>query len=185
MRPSKRDILLDTAERLFYEEGFHATGVDRVVAEAGVARMTLYNHFPSKDDLVRAVIERRQARFFADIHDAIEARGAGSALDAVVEVHCRWLRTDARHGCMLIKAMGEYERHGADIHELARTLKRDLRSLVRVAIALDGEAADDERAERVLLVLEGANALLPVLGVERTVDHIRTMVPAVLAVEPA
>jgi len=185
MRPSKRDTLLDTAERLFYEEGFHATGVDRVVAEAGVARMTLYNHFPSKDALVVAVIERRQARFLADIHQAIDARKGGTALDAVVEVHCRWLRTVSRHGCMLIKAMGEYERHDANIHKLAQRLKRDLLALVREALALDGETPDEARVERVLLVLEGANALLPVLGVERTVTRIRQMVPAVLAVEAA
>jgi AcrR family transcriptional regulator len=185
MRPSKRESILDTAERLFYEEGFHGTGVDRVVAEAGVARMTLYNHFSSKEALVRAVIERRQARFFSDIRQAVEARGAGSALDAVVAVHCRWLGTVARHGCMLIKAMGEYERHGADIHALAQRLKRDLLALVRDALALDGKPADEAPAERVLLVLEGANALLPVLGVERTVDHIRDMVPAVLTVEAA
>lgn len=185
MRQSKREQLLDTAERLFYEEGFHATGIDRVVAEAGVARMTLYNHFPSKDELVRAVIERRQARFFADIREAVEARGAGAALDAVVAVHCHWLRTVARHGCMLIKAMGEYERHQAEIHEFARRLKRDLLGIIQEALILDGVPAEDEHAERVLLVLEGANALLPVLGVERTVDHIRTMVPAVLVKEAA
>ena len=185
MRPSKRETLLDTAERLFYEEGFHATGIDRVVAEAGVARMTLYNHFPSKDDLVRAVIERRQGRFFAEIHRAIEARGAESALDAVVAVHCRWLRSVSRHGCMLIKAMGEYERHAADIHALTQRLKHDLLALIRDALALDGEPAQEAPAERVLLVLEGANALVPVLGVERTVDHIQYMVPAVLAVEAA
>lgn len=185
MRPSKREQLLDTAERLFYEEGFHATGIDRVVAEAGVARMTLYNHFPSKDELVRAVIERRQSRFFAEIREAMETRASDSALDAVVAVHCHWLRTVARHGCMLIKAMGEYERHQAEIHDFARRLKRELLDILREALALDGLPADDEHAERVLLVLEGANALLPVLGVERTIDHIRSMVPAVLVEEAA
>ncbi|HKJ95485.1 MAG TPA: TetR/AcrR family transcriptional regulator, partial [Gammaproteobacteria bacterium] len=89
------------------------------------------------------------------------------------------------HGCMLIKAMGEYERHDANIHKLAQRLKRDLLALVREALALDGETPDEARVERVLLVLEGANALLPVLGVERTVARIRQMVPAVLAVEAA
>lgn len=185
MRPSKRDTVLDTAERLFYEQGFHATGVDRVVAEAGVARMTLYNHFPSKEALVRAVIERRQARFIADIRQAIDARGGGSALDALVDVHCHWLRNVSRHGCMLIKAMGEYERHGPSIHALAQRLKRELLARVREALVLDGAPADPAQAERVLLVLEGANALLPVLGVEPTISHIRAIVPAVLTAQAA
>ena len=57
---TKRDQLVETAERLFYREGFYATGIDRVIAEAGVARMTLYKHFRSKDELVLAVLALRR-----------------------------------------------------------------------------------------------------------------------------
>ncbi|HYW03697.1 MAG TPA: helix-turn-helix domain-containing protein [Gammaproteobacteria bacterium] len=180
MRASKRDAVLDTAERLFYEEGFHATGIDRVVAEAGVARMTLYHHFPSKDALVAAVIERRQARYFDEIRQAVDARGDGPALAALLDVHCRWLRTVSGHGCMLIKAMGEFERHDAGIHDLARRLKADLLGLVREALVADRHAGDEAQAGRVLLVLEGTNALRPVLGVDNVVAQARALVPAAL-----
>jgi len=185
MRPSKREHLLDTAERLFYEEGFHATGIDRVVEAAGVARMTLYNHFPSKEALVQAVIERRHGRYLGELRDAMAGRGGEPALSAVIEVHCRWLETVASHGCMLIKAMGEFERHQAGIHALALRLKRELLDLIREALAADGLACGQPQAERVLMVLEGANALLPVLGVERTLTHTWAMVPAALRLEVA
>ena len=54
---SARSRLLDTATRLFYAQGIHAVGIDRIIAEAGVAKATFYNHFPSKDDLVLAYVE--------------------------------------------------------------------------------------------------------------------------------
>ena len=59
MASNKRDQLLNTAENLFYREGYHATGIDRILAESGVAKMTLYKHFKSKDELILAVLDAR------------------------------------------------------------------------------------------------------------------------------
>ena len=59
MTSAARRRLLDTATRLFYAEGIRAAGIDRIIAEAGVAKATFYNHFPSKDDLVLAYIEEQ------------------------------------------------------------------------------------------------------------------------------
>ena len=56
-----RERILDTADRLFYDEGIHAVGIQRIVAEAAVTRVTLYRHFPSKDDLISAYLERESA----------------------------------------------------------------------------------------------------------------------------
>ena len=53
-RPAKRDQLVETAMALFYREGIHATGVVRILDKAGVARMTLYNNFSGKEELVLA-----------------------------------------------------------------------------------------------------------------------------------
>ena len=59
MASSKRDQLIDTALTLFYRDGFHATGIDRILAESGVAKMTLYKHFKSKDELIEAALQTR------------------------------------------------------------------------------------------------------------------------------
>ena len=62
---SARQRLLDAADRLFYSEGFRAVGIDRIIAESGVAKMTLYSHFRSKDDLILAVLRHREEQFLA------------------------------------------------------------------------------------------------------------------------
>src|SRR6201992_4537579 len=61
-RPSARERLLDAADELFYEEGIHIVGIDRVIDKAGVAKASLYSTFGSKDELVRAYLVRRYER---------------------------------------------------------------------------------------------------------------------------
>ena len=61
---SARDRILDTVSQLFYRDGYHAVGIDTIVERSGVAKMTLYRHFPSKDDLIAAYLERANAEFW-------------------------------------------------------------------------------------------------------------------------
>lgn len=180
MNPSKRETVLDAAEHLFYEEGFHATGIDRVVSEAGVARMTLYNHFPSKEALVESVLERRHRRYLDDLRDAVAVRGSNSAVAALAERHNEWLRTRSRNGCILLKAIGEFERHRPAIARRGRELKREWLTLIGEALSIDGYQRDDTLAERVMMILEAANALVPVLGPERVAAQVGSMLASVL-----
>src|SRR6266478_5661766 len=71
-RPSARERLLAAANELFYDEGVHTVGVDRVIERAGVAKASLYNTFGSKDELVRAYLEGRHARTSARITRYLE-----------------------------------------------------------------------------------------------------------------
>lgn len=175
MQASKREIIVDTAERLFYRGGFHATGIERVISEAGVARMTLYNHFPSKESLIEAVLERRYRRYLDELRTAIAARGSRSAILALTDRHAHWLRAIADRGCIVLKAIGEFEQHTPAIADLGRRLKGELLALIREALAQDRRPSGRAAAEQVLLVLEGANSLAPVLGSERAVDRLRAL----------
>ena len=67
-----RQRILATADRLFYQEGIRAVGIDRIIAEAGVAKMSLYNHFPSKDDLILAVLEYREGNVLSFFRSSME-----------------------------------------------------------------------------------------------------------------
>jgi AcrR family transcriptional regulator len=70
-----RQRILETADRLFYQEGVRAVGIDRIVAEAGVAKMSLYNHFPSKDDLILAVLKYREEGVLGFFRSAMQRHG--------------------------------------------------------------------------------------------------------------
>jgi AcrR family transcriptional regulator len=70
-----RRRILETADRLFYQDGIRAVGIDRIIAEAGVAKMSLYKHFPSKDDLILAVLQHREQNVLEFFRSAIERHG--------------------------------------------------------------------------------------------------------------
>ncbi|HEY3262851.1 MAG TPA: helix-turn-helix domain-containing protein, partial [Pseudonocardiaceae bacterium] len=73
--PKPRERILAAATRLFYEEGILATGVDRVIAEAGVAPMTVYRHFGGKDELVTATLDRWSGQWLGWLRDEVERCG--------------------------------------------------------------------------------------------------------------
>lgn len=105
---SAADRLLDAASRLFYTRGVPNVGINEIIARAGVARMTLYHHFPSKDALVKAVLERRKAERGEWLTRALER--ASTPLDqigAVFELLVEWAETPDFRGCPLVAATVE------------------------------------------------------------------------------
>ena len=106
---SARERILDAASASFYREGIRAVGVDAVIAEAGVAKATLYRHFPSKDALVLAFLERRDARWRAWFAEAVE-RIAPDPADrplAVFDALGEWFGSDDFRGCAFLNAAAE------------------------------------------------------------------------------
>lgn len=104
--PARRR-LLDTASRLFYAEGIHAVGIDRIIAEAGVAKATFYKHFPSKDDLVVAHIEEQDRLGRADVA-ALPSRPPREMIAAILG-RISDAATDASYrGCVFLNAAAEY-----------------------------------------------------------------------------
>lgn len=104
---SPRRRLLDTATRLFYAEGIRAVGIDRIIAEAGIAKATFYNHFPSKDDLVLAYIEE-QDRIGRDAVAAFPKQAPSKMIAAIVgRISTAAVAGDFR-GCPFLNAAAEY-----------------------------------------------------------------------------
>jgi AcrR family transcriptional regulator len=105
---SPRQRLLDAATRLFYGQGIHAVGVDRLVREAGVTRATFYRHFPSKEDLVEAYLRATDAELRGAVEAAAASGSAESALAAVFELVGSVTSTANFRGCHFINAAAEY-----------------------------------------------------------------------------
>ena len=90
MPPSRREDLVDAAMRVFYRHGFHASGLDRILEEGGISRMTLYNHFKSKDELIVAALRRRDEIFRNRMMKFVESR-AKAPLDRLLATPVLWL----------------------------------------------------------------------------------------------
>src|SRR4051812_50145349 len=109
-RDSGRERVLETAYRLFSRHGTRAVGVDRIIAESGVAKMTLYRNFASKDDLILAFLERREERWTrAWLQASVEERADSPAerLLAIFDVFGEWFARDDFEGCSFINVMLE------------------------------------------------------------------------------
>jgi len=104
-----RDRLLRVAGEIFYREGIHAVGVDRLVREAGVTRATFYRHFPSKEDLVRAYLEAEDAALRAMFAAGAEAASApDELLDLVLAGIAADVTEHHTRGCPFINAAAEF-----------------------------------------------------------------------------
>jgi AcrR family transcriptional regulator len=105
---SPRDRLLETARRLFYAEGIHAVGVDRLVTEAGVTRATFYRHFPTKEALVEAYLRATDADLRHAVDDALRGDDPQRALRALLDLIGHTTNTPGFRGCHFINAAAEY-----------------------------------------------------------------------------
>src|SRR6266545_3180182 len=106
---SARDRILDTASELFYRDGYQAVGIDTIIARSGVAKMTLYRHFRSKDDLIAAYLERSNAEFWAWLDGEIAAaRSPRAKLIASFDATAKLASSVRCLGCTFQAAASEF-----------------------------------------------------------------------------
>jgi AcrR family transcriptional regulator len=161
-----RDRLLRTAGALFYAEGITATGVDRIVAQAGVTKPTLYAHFASKAALVAAVLEDRGRRQRASLEAYLaECReGPAARLLAVFDWLGTWQSTEGVRGCAFVNAAAELSAETEPARAVITSHKRWLRQRLAELASEAGCAGPDEVGEELLLLIEGSNARMLIDG---------------------
>ena len=121
-----RERILATADRLFYDEGIHSVGVQRVLAEASVTRVTFYRYFPSKDDLVLAYLDQRAQRARRAVEAIVDAYpdDPRSALHAWAEAFVADGVLDEYRGCTFVNAAAEYTDSNHPVRLLAVEQRR-------------------------------------------------------------
>ena len=166
MASRKREQLVETALRLFDRYGFHATGIDRILAESGVAKMTLYNNFRSKDELILAALRRRDETFRNWFVRAVELRAETprERLLAMFDALAEWFRDRGFNGCPFVGAAWEFDHAARSIRAGCTEHKRLMRDYVRSLAADSGAADSDGLADALMLLMEGATVTAQVCG---------------------
>jgi AcrR family transcriptional regulator len=154
-RPPRERILL-TAHDLFYRDGIRATGIDKVIAESGVTKVTFYRYFPSKNDLIRAFLNYRHELWMAWFNDALQRHGgkSGVGLMPLVETMAEWFRKPIYRGCAFINTVAELGGVLPDVVEICHQHKQDM---VRVIAELLPDGPNRQQlANAAAVAIDGA-----------------------------
>jgi AcrR family transcriptional regulator len=153
-----RERILRTAYELFCHHGLAAIGVERIISEAGVHRTSLYKHFPSKEDLVLAVLERRDQVWTRGWLAGIASSGAGPAegLLAVFDAFDEWFHRKDFEGCLFINSLLEARDTGTPVGAAAAESLATIRGLLRERAAALGAPDPAALAARLQALLAGA-----------------------------
>ena len=142
-RQSARERILGTAYELFSHRGVHDVGIDELVERAGVAKATLYNHFPSKDELVLAFLEQRE-RIWTYGWVEREARRRGTPeeqLLAIFDLFDEWFHGDDFEGCSFVNVLLEFGDLEHPVGRASADYLENIRSVVR-SLALEAGLRD-------------------------------------------
>ncbi len=152
-----RSRILEAGFRLFYARGLRGVGVDAIIAESGVAKATFYKHFPAKDALVLAYLDRVDTVWTGQLRRAAAAAGPDPAdrLVGLFDALTSTCRRDGYRGCAFINAAAEAV-PGGDVHRRTVAHKQAVLGWVR-GLAVEAGVADPDRlARRLTLLLDGA-----------------------------
>jgi AcrR family transcriptional regulator len=151
-KPTMKERILETADRLFYLKGIRAIGVDTIAAEIGISKRTLYNHFPSKDALISAYLERRF------VHPADSDKSpVEQILGTFDSLERRFASKDFR-GCPFVNAVAEVGPENRSVRKIAVAFKESRRLWFRDLLVQIGVADPEGLATQLVLLVDGSIA---------------------------
>jgi AcrR family transcriptional regulator len=155
---SKREQIVSEALKLFYRDGFNATGIERIITEAGVSKKTLYNHFKSKNELILATLRKRDEMFRNNIMRETERLGSTpkERLLSIFDAHDAWFHEKGFSGCMFINASAEFSSQQDPNHIISAEHKRMVREYIRDLAEQAGAKDPNVLSKQLSLLLEGS-----------------------------
>jgi AcrR family transcriptional regulator len=182
-----REKILETASTLFYRRGVRAVGVDLVVAEAGVAKTSLYRHFRTKDDLIAAFLAREDQDFWGT-WNAVAERHKDDP-QAELDAHLEWIgervgRPNYR-GCPQINVAAEFPEADHPARKVATAHKRELRHRLKGIVEGLGVSRPDELAGQLAVLINGAFVSSQMLEAGEAIPLLRQAAHALVAAAQA
>jgi AcrR family transcriptional regulator len=156
-----KERLLSTASRLFYNEGIHSVGVDRLVTEAQVTRATFYRHYPGKDALVEAYLRAKHAELEAAVTDFTAEDDARAALDALLEFIGYNVSLPNFRGCNFINAAAEFPDPSSPVRVAIDEHRQWFLKTVTALAARLGHPDPIQAGQTLVLLRDGAFAGAP------------------------
>jgi AcrR family transcriptional regulator len=165
---SARDRILNVASDLFYHQGVRAVGIDTIIAAAGVAKMSLYRAFPSKDDLVAAYLERRNEEFWERWERWIASApdNPRAQLEALLDGITRRALNDAFRGCPFLNTATEFPGSTLPADRVIRDNKRRVNERLCELASAAGARDPQELADQLQLIIDGAYVASQAIGAE-------------------
>lgn len=154
-----RERILESAYELFSRRGIRGVGIDAIIAHSGVARMTLYRHFSSKDELVLAFLERREARWtrgWLQAEVELRASDPGDRLLAIFDVFDAWFRTGDFEGCSFINVMLETVDPATPVRRASVAYLAGIRDFLQDLARRAGIADPDHFARQWHILMKGS-----------------------------
>lgn len=178
-----RERLLEAASLLFYRDGVHATSVEAILDEAGVARQSLYLHYQSKDGLVAAFLRKRDERWRGWLADFVDAHAGSPAegLLAMFDFLQQWFSQPDFHGCAFINIAAEFSEPRHPFRLLAAEHKHLVLDDIRARCLQAGLKNPDTAASQLALLMEGAIATELVTPGSHAAAEARQLAAAVIA----
>lgn len=176
-----RDRILTTAHDLFYRDGIRATGIDKLIAESGVAKLTFYRHFPSKDALVCEFLDYRHQRWMAWFTDSLERHGGtpGAGLAPVAAAMAEWFADPVFRGCAFINAVAEVGGSLPQAVEISQAHKREMTQAI--AELLPKSRQRMALADAAAVAVDGAIVRAQMAGAEDAMAGLRRLLKALEA----
>jgi AcrR family transcriptional regulator len=152
-----KEKLFQTAARLFYQHGYRAVGVDMIAAESGIGKMTLYRHYPSKDDLIVAFLQDSDKNFWIYFEQSTQgAPDPRAKLLAFFSALQNYVTSSECYGCPFINIAVEYPAAGYPGHQVALEHKQGVRLHFQQLASDAGAAQPEQLANALFLLMDGA-----------------------------
>ncbi len=179
-----KEKLFQKAARLFYQHGYRAIGVDTISAESGIGKMTLYRHYPSKDDLIVAYLKDSDELFWNSFEQITKhAPTAREKLLAFFESLQEYVNTPACYGCPFLNVATEYPETDYPSHKIALEHKQTVRARFRKLAKETGAREPEVLADQLFLLMDGAYMAARMFGAKNPAAHLASAARTLIDVQ--